>query len=66
VTRLETNREILRRLGELAEANPDWRFHQLLQNSGAAEPGEEQFYDESEDTLCAMDAVARARKKGVS
>ena len=49
--RLEANREIIAKLAELVEKNPDWRFHQLLQNAGVEKPLEDQFYEESEQTL---------------
>ena len=49
--RLEANREIIAKLAELVEKNPDWRFHQLLQNAGVEKPLKDQFYEESEQTL---------------
>lgn len=49
--RLEANREIITKLAELVEKNPDWRFHQLLQNAGVEKPLKDQFYEESEQTL---------------
>lgn len=49
--RLEANRAIIAKLAELVEKNPDWRFHQLLQNAGVEKPLKDQFYEESEQTL---------------
>lgn len=49
--RLEANRAIIAKLAELVEKNPDWRFHQLLQNARVEKPLEDQFYEESEQTL---------------
>lgn len=49
--RLEANRAIITKLAELVEKNPDWRFHQLLQNAGVEKPLKDQFYEESEQTL---------------
>ena len=49
--RLRSNRLILARLAELVEKHPDWRFHQLLQNTGVSRPGEDQFYEESKKTF---------------
>lgn len=49
--RLEANRAIVAKLAELVERNPDMRFHQLLQSVGVEKPPEDQFYEESEQTL---------------
>ena len=49
--RLEVNRAIIAKIAELVEKNPDWRFHQLLQNAGIETPLKDQFYEESEQTL---------------
>ena len=49
--RLEANRLIVERIKAAVEACPDWRFHQILQNIGVEQPGADQWYEESEDTL---------------
>ena len=35
----------------MVETCPDWRFHQILQNIGVEKPGQDQWYEESEETL---------------
>lgn len=42
---------ILRRLASIVDANPQLRFHQILQISGIVEPEKDKFYEESVDTL---------------
>ena len=49
--RQEANRKIMETLGRLVEKYPDWRFQQILQNSGAVMPNGDQWYEESEQTL---------------
>lgn len=51
MTRLEANREILKNLSNVVEKEPDWRFHQILQNIGIEIPGSDQWYEESEETF---------------
>ena len=51
MTRLEANRLIVEHIKVAVEACPDWRFHQILQNIGVEQPGADQWYEESEDTL---------------
>ena len=51
MTRIEANREILKRISEIVERFPDWRFHQILQNMGIENVGADKFYEESVDTL---------------
>lgn len=51
MTRLEANRKILEKISEIVETQPDWRFHQILQNMGIESPGCDQWYDESSRTL---------------
>ena len=34
------------------ELYPDWRFHQILQNMGIEQPAIDQWYEESDETLC--------------
>ena len=50
MTRLDANRKIVERIAEAVENNPDWRFHQILQNIRVS-TGEDQWYEESEKTL---------------
>ena len=49
--RLEANREIVAAISKLVENHPQWRFHQILMNCGIEVPGEDKFYEESNDTL---------------
>lgn len=49
--RQEANRQILDLVKEAIEGHPDWRFHQILQNMGIEEPHDDQWYEESEETL---------------
>ena len=51
MTRQEANREILKYLTMMIELVPDWRFHQILQNMNIVKCGEDQWYEESDDTL---------------
>lgn len=50
MTRLEANREILKRLSKVVENCPDLRWHQLCQYASVDLEGD-QFYEESEETL---------------
>ena len=49
--RQEANREILELVKQSIEEHPDWRFHQILQNMGIEEPHNDQWHEESEETL---------------
>lgn len=60
MTRLDANRKILELLKEAVEACPDWRFHQILQNIGVEQPAIDQWYEESDETLCNMKKAAKA------
>lgn len=51
MTRLEANRKIIQILEKLVEGLPDWRFQQILFNTGLYEPGQDRFYEESSKTL---------------
>lgn len=51
MTRLEANRKILESISKSIEGNPDWRFHQVLQNLRLEIPGVDQWYEESETSL---------------
>ena len=53
--RQQKNKEILELLTLLVNKYPDWRFHQILQNSGTTPYSvPDFFYEESEDTLNRM------------
>ena len=52
MNRQEANRQILELVSKAVEAFPDWRFHQILQNFGVEKPDHDQWYEESEETLC--------------
>lgn len=51
MTRQEANRKIIEILANAVDKFPDWRFCQILQNLGVDEPGCDNFYTESKDTL---------------
>ena len=53
MTRLEANRKIIGILASMVENQPDWRFHQILQNIdlNVRGLGPDQFYEESTETL---------------
>ena len=57
-SRQEANRKILELLAQAVEKNPDFRFHQLLQNFGIEIPHIDQFYEESTKTLEILSAMA--------
>lgn len=52
MNRQETNRKILELVSRAVEDFPDWRFHQILQNIGVEQPAIDQWYEESDETLC--------------
>ena len=56
-SRQEVNRKILELLAQAVERNPDFRFHQLLQNFGIEIPHIDQFYEESTKTLEILSAM---------
>ena len=56
-SRQEANRKILELLAQAVENNPDFRFHQLLQNLGIEVPYTDQFYEESTKTLEILSAM---------
>jgi len=56
MTRQEANRKILEKIALIVEREPDWRFHQILQNIGAEDQSRDQWYDESEETLKSIDS----------
>ena len=51
MTRQEANRKLLEKITKVVEAEPDWRFHQILQNIGIEDRDRDQWLDESVKTL---------------
>lgn len=54
MTRQEANRKILEKIAKVVEAEPNWRFHQILQNIGIelqGQRGQDQWFEESVETL---------------
>lgn len=54
MTRQEANRKILEKIAKVVEAEPHWRFHQILQNIGIelhGQRGQDQWFEESVETL---------------
>ena len=51
MTRQEANRKLLEKIAKVVEAEPDWRFHQILQNIGIEDRDRDQWFDESVKTL---------------
>lgn len=62
MTRQEANRKILEIIAEVVEAEPDWRFHQILQNIGAEDRYRDQWFDESAETLESCNAVLKIKQ----
>lgn len=56
--RQEANRKILEILSECVERCPDWRFGQILDNSGAILQNIDMFFEESSETLNRMTDIA--------
>lgn len=54
MTRQEANRKILEILSEIVEAQPDWRFGQILDIAGTVLQGHDMFFEESTATLKRM------------
>ena len=54
MTRQEANRQIVDTIQDMVELYLDMRFHQLLQNMGVEQPVIDQWYEESDETLCSM------------
>ena len=54
MTRQEANRKILENITKAVEAEPNWRFHQILQNLGIEDRDRDQWFDESEETYESM------------
>ena len=55
MTRQEANRKIVEKIARLVELFPDWRFHQILQNTCCSQVGWDQWFEEPEDTLARME-----------
>ena len=51
MARQEANRKLLEKIAKVVEAEPDWRFHQILQNIGIEDRDRDQWFDESVKTL---------------
>ena len=51
MTRQEANRKLLEKIAKVVEAEPDWRFHQILQNISIEQCDYNQWFDESAKTL---------------
>lgn len=60
--RLESNKEILIRLEDFLEANPDLRFIQALRALDIIEEGKDKFYEESQTTLKNIEGKIKGRK----
>ena len=54
MTRQAANRRIVETIKGMVELHPDMRFHQILQNMGIEQPAIDQWYEESDETLCNM------------
>ena len=54
MTRQAVNRRIVETIKDMVELHPDMRFHQILQNMGIEQPAIDQWYEESDETLCNM------------
>ena len=54
MTRQAANRRIVETIKDMVELHPDMRFHQILQNMGIEQPAIDQWYEESDETLCNM------------
>lgn len=59
--RLSANKTILSIISDAIQANPDWRFHQVLQNLGIVKNGFDQWYEESDVTLKNMAYCMKTR-----
>lgn len=55
MTRQEANRKIVEKIARLVELFPDWRFHQILQNTCCSTAGADQWFEEPEVTLSRME-----------
>lgn len=63
LSRYQTNCLIMAKLQRLIDRYPDQRFHQILQNIGVEDPGHDQFYEESTDTLETISRFEEALKQ---
>lgn len=63
-SRHQANCLIMAKLQRVLDANPDWRFHQALQNCGVSLHGmADMFYEESEDTLARFNEITVEKDK---
>ena len=60
--RHESNKKIIERLGEIADAFPDFRFWQIIYFLGY-ETTPDRFYEESCDTLESIENFLEGQKK---
>jgi hypothetical protein len=64
LSRYQANCLIMVKLQRVLDANPDWRFHQALQNCGVSLHGPaDMFYEESEDTLARFNEITIEKDK---
>lgn len=63
LSRYQANCLIMVKLQRLIDRYPDQRFHQILQNIGVEDPGNDQFYEESVDTLVTVSRFEEALKQ---
>ena len=54
MTKQNANKKILEILSEIVEAQPDWRFGQILENAGTVLQGSDMFFEKSAETLSRM------------
>jgi hypothetical protein len=62
-TRLQSNLKIIKLLQDIILDNPDWRFHQLLQNVEIEVINEDKFYEESDITLKQLQDIYHKPKR---
>ena len=63
LSRHQANCLIMAKLQRMIDRYPDQRFHQILQNIGVEDPGNDQFYEESTDTLVTISSYEEALKQ---
>lgn len=63
LSRYQANCLIMAKLQRLIDRYPNQRFHQILQNIGVEDPGNDQFYEESADTLMTISKYEEALKQ---
>lgn len=63
LSRHEANCLIMVKLQRMIDRYPDQRFHQILQNIGIEDPRNDQYYEESADTLETISRFEEALKQ---